>query len=1019
MPATRLAADQPAASAAAWERRRHWFAPPAQRMLLRHTSAGGASHFSCRLAVAQHAYLWQHCVNGRPLLPGAAMLEAAYAGAATLLREESEQQAALQGAAVMAPLLLRPPTAASVQLSVEVAHGCGEVRLASQLHHGAPTVHLSAGAAALAAVHAVLPARQPSSCRMQLCSILQPHQHAASATYWRGEAVGSLCHPLVLPACDSYHCHPAVVDAATHFGAAFDLHSGSAPRVPVGLGSYTASAAGVAGTAPAQRFTISTAAQLQVDGSRMSSFTIAGAVSLGSLHSRPLGSKGAAGQPAAQSALASRCFSYQTQWQAAAALAPVGTASSQAPLLRLQADAGSVRVAAGAGLPQAALRSYAAALRMLQQGLRPGRQHTLTATVATAACQQGHPLASPASSSSVAAAGAAAVVGLLKVAAREEPAWQLGVAFVDPAAAVSHQATSNAVQPQSVHGAAAAASIRMQPLLQLTNQQPGVSTAVPSAGPASGCHVVSGGMGGLGALAALHLAEQSQQGTHLLLLGRSGCFADGLQQQELSKASSSVTLLAADVAAAADAAAVAAQLHLGGLPPASFLHTAGVLADSLLAQQQLADARRVAAPKLSGLAAVLPHLHGQPLRRLLLFSSVSATLGNRGQACYAAANAVLDAAAAALDAGGQAARSVQWGAWAGAGMAGGAPGLLARLERTGGWGWASGQVGPCAGVCTPSSHMPATQVCVLFSVPAAVPLCRPGGNQASRWPVGADGGALRPCCAASGARCQPAALGPPAAAASRRRGVCWDYGTGSTDSRRRGAHVAASYRTAKGSCLVVGGGTGSACTAGSSSVGPCCRGPGGGAAHRGTCCWLCSGAQPVADGGAAGGGGSNSACLCCLCAYHPAAFLAACPKTIVLGTPSPHCQSTCPCLPAPLLLRLRPAWTRWAPSSCASSWVPPLGWTCLPPQPLTTPLPPPWRTTWLVACWHSGRPPAGRTRPLPRMRLGCHGCCAPGAGWSSPQLQPPRRQRQMGKCWRRSQPRQQRCWALRLAASSR
>ena len=69
-----------------------------------------------------------------------------------------------------------------------------------------------------------------------------------------------------------------------------------------------------------------------------------------------------------------------------------------------------------------------------------------------------------------------------------------------------------------------------------------------------------------------------------------------------------------------------------------------------------------------------------PISSLQLFSSVSATVGNPGQANYAAANGMLDAAAAGLQARGVAAHSIAWGAWGGSGMA---AALLPKLNRQG------------------------------------------------------------------------------------------------------------------------------------------------------------------------------------------------------------------------------------------------------------------------------------------------------------------------------------------------
>ncbi|MFC8527886.1 SDR family NAD(P)-dependent oxidoreductase [Nocardia sp. NPDC057227] len=76
-----------------------------------------------------------------------------------------------------------------------------------------------------------------------------------------------------------------------------------------------------------------------------------------------------------------------------------------------------------------------------------------------------------------------------------------------------------------------------------------------------------------------------------------------------------------------------------------------------------AAVRAAALPKSTALAHLVRHLPRTADARIVLCSSLSATIGGRGHFVYAAVNRLLDAAAAGYRADGIAVTSVQWGLW--------------------------------------------------------------------------------------------------------------------------------------------------------------------------------------------------------------------------------------------------------------------------------------------------------------------------------------------------------------------
>lgn len=109
---------------------------------------------------------------------------------------------------------------------------------------------------------------------------------------------------------------------------------------------------------------------------------------------------------------------------------------------------------------------------------------------------------------------------------------------------------------------------------------------------------------------------------------------------------------------------------LDAMPPlGGVVHCAGTLKDSPLQNTSWADVESV----MQGKALGAQHLHDLTANRSLdffvMFSSAASVLGNAGQVAYAMANAYLDGLAQQRRAEGLHACSINWGPWAGSGMA--------------------------------------------------------------------------------------------------------------------------------------------------------------------------------------------------------------------------------------------------------------------------------------------------------------------------------------------------------------
>ncbi|MEU0932401.1 SDR family NAD(P)-dependent oxidoreductase [Embleya sp. NPDC005971] len=204
-------------------------------------------------------------------------------------------------------------------------------------------------------------------------------------------------------------------------------------------------------------------------------------------------------------------------------------------------------------------------------------------------------------------------------------------------------------------------------------------------GLGSGTVLITGGLGGLGAMLARHLVARHGV-RRLLLVGRRGPAspaAAGLRA-ELTEAGAHVEIRACDVtnrASVAELVAAVPDEH----PLTAVIHCATVLDDGVV--EALTEDRldAVLAPKAHGAWYLHEATRHLDLSAFVLFSSIASVLGTAGQANYAAANAFLDGLAQARRGAGAAAISLCWGYWAQRTEAGADLGEsdIVRLQRQG------------------------------------------------------------------------------------------------------------------------------------------------------------------------------------------------------------------------------------------------------------------------------------------------------------------------------------------------
>jgi acyl transferase domain-containing protein/acyl carrier protein len=204
---------------------------------------------------------------------------------------------------------------------------------------------------------------------------------------------------------------------------------------------------------------------------------------------------------------------------------------------------------------------------------------------------------------------------------------------------------------------------------RLVRRQVG-SVAAPLPVQASATYLITGGLGALGLQVAGWLARRGAR--HLALVGRRPPPQDGALEaiRHLQDTwACRVQVYQADVGQADAVARLLAQVQEDLPPLKGVIHAAGVLGVAPLTSLSVDELDTVLSAKVQGAWNLHSGTASAGLDFFMSFSSIAAVWGSRGQGHYAAANAFLDGLAHYQRSVGVAGIAINWGPWAGGGMA--------------------------------------------------------------------------------------------------------------------------------------------------------------------------------------------------------------------------------------------------------------------------------------------------------------------------------------------------------------
>ncbi|MDP4182128.1 MAG: SDR family NAD(P)-dependent oxidoreductase, partial [Bacillota bacterium] len=185
----------------------------------------------------------------------------------------------------------------------------------------------------------------------------------------------------------------------------------------------------------------------------------------------------------------------------------------------------------------------------------------------------------------------------------------------------------------------------------------------------NGVYIITGGMGGLGLVFARYIAKKVK--ANLVLVGRSRLDDEKNKKiTELKALGSEVIYIEGDVSKREDVEAVVKEAKARFNAIHGVLHCAGVLRDSFILKKFKNEMNEVLGPKVLGTVLLDRETKDEGMDFFVLFSSISAFMGNIGQSDYAYGNSFMDHYAVRISKRREPCKviSIDWPLWAEGGM---------------------------------------------------------------------------------------------------------------------------------------------------------------------------------------------------------------------------------------------------------------------------------------------------------------------------------------------------------------